>query len=127
MDANIKLRAKEGDKVEDASAYRRLIGRLMYLTIFRPDIIFAVTKLAQFMSNPRVQHLNAVHQILRYLKAAPGQDWGSCLDTKRSTTGYCTFFEDFLISWKSKKQLVMSRSSIKAEYWTLANAAYEVV
>ncbi|XP_015957506.1 uncharacterized mitochondrial protein AtMg00810-like [Arachis duranensis] len=116
MEANIKLRAKEGDKVEDASAYRRLIGRLMYLTIFRPDITFAVTKLAQFMSDPRVSHHNAVHQILRYLKEAPNQgillssnskfnlsiyidaDWESCLDTRRFTTGYCTFLGDSLIS-----------------------------
>ncbi|XP_020963349.1 uncharacterized protein LOC110264984 [Arachis ipaensis] len=145
MEANIKLRAKEGDKVEDASAYRRLIGRFMYLTISRPYIIFAVTKLAQFMSDPRVPHLNAIHQILRYLKAAPGQgiffssnskfnlsiytdaDWGSCLDTRRSTTGYCTFLGDSLISWKSKKQPVVSRSSTEAEYRAMANAACEVV
>ncbi|XP_072084388.1 secreted RxLR effector protein 161-like [Arachis hypogaea] len=117
----------------------------MYLTISRPDITFAVTKLAQFMSDPRVQHLNAVHQILRYLKAAPGQgilffsnsklnlsiytdaDWGSCLNTRRSIIGYCTFLGDSLISWKSKKQPVVSRSSTEVEYRAMANAVYEVV
>ncbi|XP_072065989.1 uncharacterized mitochondrial protein AtMg00810-like [Arachis hypogaea] len=72
MDANLKLRAKEVDLIPDAFAYRRLIGRLMYLTISRPNITFAVTKLAQVMSDPRMPHLQAAHQVLRYLKNAPG-------------------------------------------------------
>ncbi|XP_057756497.1 uncharacterized mitochondrial protein AtMg00810-like [Arachis stenosperma] len=145
MDANMKLRADEDDPVPDPSHYRRLIGRLMYLTISRPDITFAVVKLAQFMSGPRLPHLNATHQVIRYLKAASGQgllfsskskfnltmytdaDWGGCLDTRRSTTGYCTFLGDSLILWKSKKQDVVSRSSTEAEYRALANAACEVL
>ncbi|XP_020963406.1 uncharacterized protein LOC110265017 [Arachis ipaensis] len=145
MDANLKLSADEGDPIPDASRYRRLIGRHMYLTISRPDITFAVVKLAQYMANPRTPHLEAVHDVLKYLKAAPGQgllfsskskfhlsmytdaDWGSCLDTRRSTTGYCTFLGDSLVSWKSKKQDVVSRSSTEAEYRALANAACEVL
>ncbi|XP_016199246.1 uncharacterized protein LOC107640214 [Arachis ipaensis] len=145
MDANLKLRAKEDDLIPDASAYRRLIGRLMYLTISRSDITFVVTKLAQFMSDPQMPHLQAAHQVLRYLKNAPGQgilfsaasqltlsiysdaDWGSCLDTRRSTTGYCAFLGDSLITWKSKKQTVVSRSSTEAEYRSMAHASCEVV
>ncbi|XP_016178828.1 uncharacterized protein LOC107621313 [Arachis ipaensis] len=145
MDANMKLRLDEGDHIPDASSYRRLIGRLKYLTISRPDITFAVVKLAQYMENPRTPHLEAVHHVLRYLKAAPTQgllfsskskfhlsmytdaDWGSCLDTRRSTTGYCTFLGDSLVSWKSKKQDVVSRSSTETEYRALANVACEVL
>ncbi|XP_015960840.1 uncharacterized mitochondrial protein AtMg00810-like [Arachis duranensis] len=145
MDANLKLRAKEGDPIPDASAYRRLIGRLMYLTISWVDITFAVTKLAQFMSDPRMPHLQAAHQVLRYLKNAPGQgilfsaafqltlsiyfdaDWGSCLDTRRSTTDYCAFLGDFLINWKSKKWTVVSRSSTEVEYRSMAHASCEVI
>ncbi|XP_072090654.1 uncharacterized mitochondrial protein AtMg00810-like [Arachis hypogaea] len=145
MDANLKLRAGEGDPVPNPSHYRRLIGHLMYLTISRPNITFAVVKLAQFMFDPRLPHLNATHQVLCYWKAAPGQgllfsfksefnlsmytdaDWGGCLDTRRSTTGYCTFFGDSLISWKSKKQDVVFKSSTEAEYRALANAACEVL
>ncbi|XP_020978066.1 L-ascorbate oxidase homolog [Arachis ipaensis] len=57
MDVTLKLRAGEGDPVSNPFHYRRLIGRLMYLTIFRPDITFAVVKLAQFMSDPHLPYI----------------------------------------------------------------------
>ncbi|KAL1294329.1 hypothetical protein AAHE18_19G134300 [Arachis hypogaea] len=144
MDVNYKLRASEGEILADPSTYRRLIRRLMYLKISRPNITFAVTKLAQFMADPHVPHLNAVHHILRYLKAAPSQgilfsttnkfnlsvyadaDWKNCLDTRRSTIGYCAFLGDLLVSWKNK-QTAVSRSSTKAEYKAVANATCEIV
>ncbi|XP_016178745.1 uncharacterized protein LOC107621225 [Arachis ipaensis] len=64
IEANLELRAAEGEPVPDPSAYRRLVGRLMYLTISRPDITFAVVKLAQYMSDPRMPLLNDVHHVL---------------------------------------------------------------
>ena len=98
MEPNQQLSASEGELLPDPALYRRLIGRLMYLTISRPDISFSVTKLSQFMSQPRTPHLQALHHLLRYLKTTPGQgllfssksqlhlkayadaDWGSCVD-----------------------------------------------
>ncbi|XP_072089855.1 uncharacterized mitochondrial protein AtMg00810-like [Arachis hypogaea] len=145
MDANLKLRTDKGDHIPDALRYHRLIGRLMYLTISQPDITFAVVKLAQYMANLRTPHLEAVHYVLRYLKAAPSQEllfsskskfhlsmytdanWGSCLDTRRSTTSYYMFLGDSLVSWKRKKQDVVSKSSMEAKYRDLANAACEVL
>ena len=53
--------------------YKRLIGRLVYLTISRPDITFVVNRLSQYMKEPRVPHLNVVHHLLQYLKSALGQ------------------------------------------------------
>ena len=121
MDPNLHLTSTDGDLLPDPSAYRRLLGRLMYICISRPDICFAVNKLSQFMNQPRTPHLLAVHQILRYLKANPGQglllssqssftlsayvdaDWGNCLDNRKSTTGFCIFMGDSLLTWKSKK------------------------
>ncbi|KAL5569251.1 hypothetical protein UlMin_025826 [Ulmus minor] len=158
MDPKVQLSAVTGDLLTDISQYRRLIGRLLYLTLSRPDITFAVHKLSQFMAQPRLPHLKAVHHLLRYLKSNPGQglffssssslqlrafsdaassslklkafsdsDWGSCLDTRRSVTGFCIFIGDSLVSWKAKKQTTVSRSSAEAEYRALASTTSELV
>ena len=144
MDPNLKLTATDGDPLPDSSQYRRLIGRLLYLTISRPDITFAVNKLSQFMSNPLTPHLSVVHHLLRYLKSTPGQgilfsskssirlqgyadaDWGTCPDSRKSISGFCMFLGDSLISWKSKKQSTVARSSAEAEYRSLAAITSEI-
>ncbi|XP_024029987.1 uncharacterized protein LOC112094104 [Morus notabilis] len=120
MDAKIQLCADEGSPLSDASQYRRWIGRLLYLTITCPDITFVVHKLSQFLTKPREPYLQAVHHLLRYIKASPGQglfyyanssiqlkafsdaDWSSCPDSRKSMTGFCIFVGDSLVSWKSK-------------------------
>ncbi|KAF5476516.1 hypothetical protein F2P56_003263 [Juglans regia] len=121
LDQNFKLSKTEGVPLKEPCTYRRLIGRLLYLTISRPDLSFAVQLLSQFMDKPSSSHLAAAHKVLRYIKAAPGQGillssastfqlraycdsyWASCLDSRRSTTGYCIFLGNSLVSWKSKK------------------------
>nr|KYP74080.1 Retrovirus-related Pol polyprotein from transposon TNT 1-94 [Cajanus cajan] len=118
MDPNQHFNSTDGEPLQDLSAYRRLLGRLMYISISRPDVCFAVNKLSQFMSHLRTPHLQVVHQVLRYLKATPGQgiffssqskfnlsayvdaDWGSCVDNRRSTIGFCIFMGDSLLTWK---------------------------
>ena len=145
MDPLVRLRKTSGTALDDPTSYRALIGRLLYLTITRPDITFAVHSLSQFMSAPTDVHLTAAHRILRYVKNNPGQglfysttsepclnafadsDWATCPDSRRSITGYCVYLGTSLITWKSKKQDVVSRSSTEAEYRSMAHATCELL
>lgn len=145
MDPNIKLNDTDGTPLYDISQYRRIIGRLMYLTISRPDITYAINRLSQFMADPRTPHLQAIHQIVQYLKATPSQgilfpaqsstklsayvdaDWESCQVTRRSTTSFYVFLGGSLVSWKSEKQPTVARSSAEAEYRSLACLASEIL
>ena|ERR1044072_5178159 len=97
------------------------------------------------MQSPRVPHMHALHQVLQYLKQAPGQglffprntslkltaysdaDWANCVDTRRSITGFAVFLGDALISWKPKKQFTVSKSSTEAEYNAVFSTSSEVV
>ncbi|KAK2986874.1 hypothetical protein RJ640_000992 [Escallonia rubra] len=134
MNPSVHLTKDDGDRLDDPEKYRRLVGKLNYLIVTRPDIAYAVSIVSQFMSEPTVKHWAALEQILCYLKGAPDlgllysnhghsyiecfsdADWaGSKLDRK-STTGYCVFVGGNLVSWKSKKQSVVSRSSAESEY-----------
>ena len=74
MDPNVKLFPNQGELVRDPSQYRRLVGKLNYLTLTRPDISYAMSVVSQFLESPRTQHWNAVLRILRYLKGSPGQE-----------------------------------------------------
>jgi Reverse transcriptase (RNA-dependent DNA polymerase) len=145
MEQNLKLNPETRQLLDDASSYRRLIGRLIYLTITRPEITYAVNILSQFMHSPRRPHMDAAVRVLRYLKSCPGKgvlmpsenslqlsafcdsDWASCPMTRRSITGYCTFLGNSPISWRTKKQNTVSRSSAEAEYRAMAVATSELM
>ncbi|XP_019436613.1 PREDICTED: uncharacterized protein LOC109342946 [Lupinus angustifolius] len=143
MDYNIKLHSSSGSPFPDPAPYRRLLGKLLYLTNSRPDISYAVSHLSQFNSCPTDQHHQAANRILRYIKSSPAlglfflsqnttilkgfsdSDWAACLDTIKSVTGWCFFLGSSLISWKSKKQTTMSKSSAEAKYIALGMASCE--
>ena len=145
MDPNLHLTKDMGVPLPNPVSYRELIGRLLYLTITRPDITFVVHQLSQFISAPSDIHLQAAHKVLRYIKSNPGQglmysadselclnafsdaDWAACKDTRRSVSGFCVYIGTSLISWKSKKQAVASRSSTESEYRSMAQATCEII
>lgn len=110
MDPSIKLVHDSSElALSDPTVYRRLVGKMMYLTITHPDITFAVNRLCQFASAPKQSHLQAAYKVLRYLKSTLGKgifysvhsdlllkcftdaDWSSFADTRRSTSGFCMF------------------------------------
>lgn len=145
MDPNVKLLPNQGEPLSDTGRYRRLVGKLNYLTVTRPDISFAVSVVSQFLNSPCQDHWDAVIRILKYVKSAPGKgliyedrghtqivgysdaDWAGSPIDRRSTSGYCVLVGGNLISWKSKKQNVVARSSAEAEYRAMALVTQELI
>ncbi|KAL4564754.1 hypothetical protein LXL04_028825 [Taraxacum kok-saghyz] len=123
--------------------YRSLAGALQYLTFTRPDIAYAVQQFCLYMHDPHEPHFLALKCILRYIQGTlhhglhfrPSQvdrlvsysdaDWAGCPQTRRSTSGFCVYLGDNLVSWSSKRQHVISRSSAEAEYRGVANVVAE--
>ncbi|XP_024024071.1 uncharacterized protein LOC112092343 [Morus notabilis] len=138
VEVNGKGKKELGNPV-DRGRYQRLVGRLIYLSHTRPDIAFAVSVVSQYMHSPYEEHLVAVYRILRYLKMTPGKglffgktnqrqieaftdaDWAGSVEDRRSTSGYCTMAWGNLVTWRSKKQSVVARSSAEAEFRALAH------
>ncbi|KAL8140709.1 hypothetical protein V2J09_006730, partial [Rumex salicifolius] len=116
-----KLSSFEGDLFSDPTLYRSLAGALQYLTFTRPDIQYVVQQICLHMHAPREAHFSALKWILRYIKGTAmfglklspeslsqliayfDADWVGCPDTRRSTSEYCVYLDDNLISWSSKR------------------------
>jgi hypothetical protein len=110
LEQNVKLSANEGNLVEDTTMYRRIVGSLIYMTITRPYLFYAVKVVSQFLQTPRKPHLDAVRRILRYIKhtlqcqifyEAKSQlqvhgytnaDWAGNVSNRRSTSGFMFSF-----------------------------------
>ncbi|KAG8480057.1 hypothetical protein CXB51_025173 [Gossypium anomalum] len=139
-----RLSKSDGDPLSDPTEYRSLAGALQYVVLTRPDIAYAVNRICQFMHSPTTVHLIALKRILRYLCGTLGYgvvfrpstwlslvgnadaNWGLDFDDRRSTSGYCVYFGHSPVSWCSKKQQVVSRSTAEAEYRSLAAATSDV-
>ncbi|XP_031275380.1 uncharacterized protein LOC116133837 [Pistacia vera] len=155
VERNTKLTTQEYDSgisssendppLEDLTKYQRLVGRLIYLTMTRPNISYAVHILSQFMHGPKQSHMDATIKVLKYLKGCPGlgllfprdkelvvtahcdSDWATCPMTRKSLTGFCIKLGGALVSWKTKKQSTISLSSAEAEYRAMTKTTCEII
>ncbi|WVZ70460.1 hypothetical protein U9M48_019129 [Paspalum notatum var. saurae] len=132
VDTNPKVSATSGAPVQDPSDFWSLAGALQHCLLCPTDL--------SSMHDPREPHLAALKRILRYIKGTmhlglllrpssqshlvvySDADWAGCPDTHKSTSGYAVFLGDNLVSWSSKRQNTISRSSAEAEYRGVANA-----
>lgn len=141
---SLKLTLHDGTALEDPKEYRMVVGSLQYLAFTRPDIAYAVHGLSQFMHRPTTDHWQATKCVLRYLSgtithdiflrndspltlhAFFDADWTGDTDDYVSTNAYITYLGDHPVSWSSKKQRSIARSSTEAEYRNVVNTASEV-
>lgn len=143
MASSTVLSAHQGSPFADPSLYMSTVGALQYMTISRPNLIFSVNKVCQFMSSPLDTHWKAVKRILRCicgilmhgihfskasevsLTAYYDADWPSYMNDRRSTSGLCIFLGSNSVSWSNKKKPTVSRSFTEAKYRSIANAIAE--
>ncbi|XP_015159893.1 uncharacterized mitochondrial protein AtMg00810-like [Solanum tuberosum] len=155
LEQNQKLTSLEYDQqcgglendphLPNVRGYQMLIGKLLYLTLTRPDIAYSVQTLSQFMQDPKKSHLEVAHRVVRYLKNEPGlgvlmhaegkgiltvfcdADWARCPNSRRSVTGYTVKLGQSLISWKSKKQNTVASCLAESEYRSMALTVSELI
>lgn len=142
----LTLSAETNTQAIDPTTYCQLVGKLIYLTNTRPNLSFAVGLVSRFMSQPQQAHWDAAIHILKYisgtmdlgiffqrsphleLQGYTDSDWGnSCSDTRRSTGGHIFMLASGPITWSSKRQPTVSRSTTEAEYRSLSDGAQEGV
>ncbi len=130
----------------DSSKYRKAVGSLMYLAVgTRPDISFAISRLAQYVESPTQKLWVAIKRVLRYICGTKNtgimyssssslypvgysdSDWGGCKLNRKSTSGFVFTMAGGAVSWKSKKQGCVAQSSSEAEYMALSSAAKEAI
>ena len=120
---------------EFRTKYQSIIGSIMYAMLgTRPDIAFAVTRLAKFAANPSKEHMRLAYYILRYMQGTKGyalcydgssnsgliaysdSDWAEDRDDRHSTSGFVFMMANCVVSWVSRRQPTVSLSSTEAEY-----------
>lgn len=140
-----KLDMDDGGECVDETFYKQIIGSLMYITITRPDLQFAVSLLSRFMAKPTQLHLQAAKRVLRYLsgtmyfgiwykRGGAGEilvytdsDFAGDVDSKKSTSSYVFIMDDAAVAWSSKKQPIITLSTTEAEYVAASVCACQVI
>jgi hypothetical protein len=133
MELNVHLTPTDGEPLEDPTRYHHIVGSLVYLGVTRPGISYFVHILSQFVSAPTQIHYSHLLRVLRYLRGTSTRHlfflrstslqlqtycdatWASDPSECRSLSAYCVFLGGSLIAWKTKKQIIVSRSSTEAK------------
>lgn len=136
------------DTLSDPHHFRSIVGALQYITLTRRELSYSVHKVCQFLSTPLDSHWRAVKRILHYLKgtshfglllqpalpdttltlwAYSDSDWNNDPDDRRSTSGSYIFVGPNLVSWSSKKQSLVARSSAEAVYRGMLHTTSELL
>ena len=128
-EVGLRLSANSTQKKVDGKLYRQLVGNLLYLTITRPDIAYAVGIVSRYMADPHIEHWKAAKRILRYIKGTYqlgieykyggeptlvgyiDSDYAGDIDDRKSTSGYIFHLGSGPMLWSSKKQSTVSLSS----------------
>ena len=127
--------SKDGDGVfVDEMYYKQLVGSLMYLTAIRPDMMFVTCLISRYMAKPMKIHLQAAKRALRYLKGTMNygihykkkgdgellafidSDYAGDMEDKKITSGYVFLMSSVVVSWCSRKQPIVTLSTIEAEF-----------
>lgn len=146
MDSGFLKVEEKGEKFEDTTKYRSLVGGLLYLAVIaRPDIAVSTAILGRSFSVPCEADWSAAKRVLRYLKATKDlylrlggkgdeglvgysdADWAGDPASRRSTSGSVFYYRGGLISWSSRRQQCVTLSSMEAEYVALSEACQETV
>ncbi|XP_019232121.1 PREDICTED: uncharacterized protein LOC109212877 [Nicotiana attenuata] len=126
FDHSYKAEDSADELLSDHNSYQNLVGKLLYLTMTRPDICYTVQKPESIYA--KIKEITYENNSKGgELKVYCDADWATCPMTRRSVSGFIVKLEDFLISWKSKKKNTVSRSSAEVEYRSMGNAIAEIV
>ncbi len=145
LEQNVELNADEGDLAEDTTMYRCIVGNLIYMTITKLYLSYAIGMVSQFMQTPRKSRLDAMRHVLKYIKhtlqcgifyEAKNQlqvhgnmdvNWTNNVFNRRSTSCFMFSFGNGVVNWSNKKQPKVALSSTKVEYKGVTIATCEVV
>ncbi|XP_042521119.1 secreted RxLR effector protein 161-like [Macadamia integrifolia] len=145
MAVGCKLSSNGESPIVDQTLYRSMIGRFLYLTSSRIDILQLVCLVARFQASPKEAHLLAVKRILRYLKgtleyglwypktnnfivtAFSDADWAGSIDDRKITSGGAFFLGKSSVAWHRKKHESVSLSIAEAEYIVATTSCTQVI
>ncbi|XP_074326671.1 secreted RxLR effector protein 161-like [Apium graveolens] len=145
IECGTKLSKFEECEKVDPTYFKSLVGSLRYLTCTRPDILYSVGLIGQYMEAPTTTHMKAAKRNFRYLKGTMDygllyhylnefklvgycdSDWAGDIDDRKSTTEYVFFIGDTSFSWSSKKQPIVTLSTCEAEYVAACSSVFQAI